>query len=50
MIYDEIHRHFANMDGQAFWPLRDDLIHILSTPDKDFGSQKGEDGPFGRWN
>lgn len=50
MIYDEIHSHFKNMQGSAFWPLRDELIHILSTPDKAFESQHGEDGHFGRWN
>jgi hypothetical protein len=50
MIYNEIHRNFKNMQGAAFWPLRDDLIHILSTPDKAFKSQNGEDGHFNRWN
>ena len=50
MIYDEIHGHFANMEGQAFRPLRDDLIRVLSTPDKSFESSDGEDGHFNRWN
>ena len=49
-IYDEILGHFANMQGSAFWPLRDELIRILSTPDIAFGSQNGEDEHFGRWN
>ena len=50
MIYDEIYGHFANMDGLAFWPLRDDLIRVLSTPDKSFESSDEEDGNFNRWN
>lgn len=50
MFYDEIHGYFANMDGQAFWPLRDDLISVLTTPDKSFDSSDGEDCPFNRLN
>lgn len=50
MIYDEIHDHFTNMQGCAFWPLRDELIQTLSTPDKVFESQHGEDGNSNRWN
>lgn len=50
IIYDEILGNFANMQGQAFWPLRDELILILSTPDKSFESSDGEDGHFNRWN
>ena len=50
MIYDEIHDHFTNMQGCAFWPLRDELIQTLSTPDKFFESQHGEDWNFNRWN
>ena len=50
MIYDEIIGNFANMQGQAFWPMRDELIRILSTPDKSFDSSDGENDHFNRLN
>jgi len=40
-IYDEIHSHFVNIQGEAFWPLRDDLIRILVTPDESYESSEG---------
>ena len=50
-IYDEIHGHFVNMQGEAFWPLRDDLIRLLLTPDDSFESsdEEGVRSP-NRWN
>ena len=45
-IYDEMHSHFVNIQGQAFWPLRDDLIRILVTPDESY--EPAEGGGFSR--
>lgn len=45
-VYDEIHGHFINMQGGAFWPLRDELIRMLVTPDKSFDSSDGQDSGF----
>ena len=50
-IYDEIHGHFVNMQGEAFWPFRDDLIRLLLTPDDsfEFSDEEGVRSP-NRWN
>ena len=49
MIYDEILGNFANMQGRAFWPMRDELISILSTLPS-FDSSDGENDHFSRLN
>jgi len=45
-LYDQIHSHYANLQGSAFWALREDLIRILVTPDASFESSEGEDISF----
>jgi len=46
MVYDEIHSHFINMQGEAFWLLREELIRMLVTPDESFDSSDGEGSDF----
>lgn len=45
-LYDEIHMHFANLQGAAFWHFRDGLIRVLVMPDEAFDSSDGEDFDF----
>jgi hypothetical protein len=50
-IYEEIHGHFINMQGETFWPLRDDLMRILVTPDASFAAcDEGDIRSPNRWN
>jgi hypothetical protein len=47
-FYDEIHENFSNIQGEEFWAIRDELLHVLMMSDEDFDRLDGESGfPFG---
>lgn len=49
-IYNEILGCLMNIDGRAFWPLRDELIRILQMPDSFFDSPDNESSSSWRLN
>ena len=49
-IYNGILGCLMNIDGRAFWPLRDELIRILQMPDRFFDSPDDERSSSWRLN
>jgi hypothetical protein len=49
-LYDEIHEHFSNIQGDVFWSFRDGLIHVLTMHDEDFDLLDEKDTLPYHWN